>query len=166
MVIPAAEARDVLHKRLEAVFGEEAFGSLYPGVKAPKVTLGFPVNEPPFYVAVDEIADTVSTGGAASMGHAEVSFDLNVWLCASHKDLKTAADSLIAYEDAIFAAVLADQRLNLTVDNAFPSIRNAGTGADSSKRYVAAANVAVACTVGSCCPAQIKEIVDAANRNN
>ena len=166
MVIPAAAARDVLHGRLAAVFDPGAFGSLYPGVKAPRVELGFPVNEPPFYVAVDEIAETASTGGSASMGHAEVSFDLQVWLCASHKELKTAADAVLAYADAVFAAVLADPQLNLTVDNALPSIRNAGTGADSSKRYVAAASVAVACTVGSCCPAEIKEIVDAANRKD
>lgn len=164
MVIPAIEARDVLHKRLEAVFSEENLAK-FCDAKAPKVSLGFPVNEPPFYVAVDEITDTASTDGAASMGHAEVSFNLNVWVCASHKELKTAADAVISYVSTIFAAVLADQQLNNTVDNAFPSLRDAGTGADSSKRYVAAATVVIACKVGSVCPAEIKEIVDAANRN-
>ena len=164
MVIPASEARDVLHKRLEAVFNKENFAK-FSDAQAPKVTLGFPVNEPPFYVAVDEIIDTANTDGAASMGHAEVSFNLNVWVCATHKDLKTAADAVIAYISTIFAAILADQQLNNTVDNAFPSLRDAGTGADNSKRYVAAATVVIACKVGSVCPAEIKEVVDAANRN-
>ncbi len=164
MVIPASEARDVLHKRLEAVFSKENLAK-FSDAQAPKVNLGFPVNEPPFYVAVDEIIDTANTDGAASMGHAEVSFNLNVWVCATHKDLKTAADAVIAYISTIFAAVLADQQLNNTVDNAFPSLRDAGTGADSSKRYVAAAKVVIACKVGSVCPSEIKEIVDAANRN-
>lgn len=164
MVIPAIQARNELHKRLVAVFSEDNFTSLCEA-KVPNVYLGFPTNEPPFYVAVDEIIDTATTDGSASMGHAKVSFELNVFLCAVHRDLTTAADTLLAYIDVLFSAILADQSLNYSVDNSFPQITTAGTAADSSKRYIAAANVSVTCEIGSVCPARIKEIVNDANSN-
>lgn len=163
--MPAAKARDVLHRRLEAVFASERFGELY-GAAVPKVFLGFPKNEPPFYVAVDEICDTATTDGAASMGHAEVRFSLGVWVAASHRDLKTASDAVLSYADAIFASVLADPQLNMSVDNSYPRITSAGTAADDSKRYIAAMNIAIDCSVFSACPAEIKEAVDAANRED
>ena len=158
-------AREVLFGRLKAVFSEETFEGLYPGTQAPKVYRGFPVSEPPFYAAVDEIVDAAETSGAASMGHAELRFTLRVWLFARHTDLKTASDSLLSYADAVIKAVLADQRLNMAVDNSFPRIETAGTAADSSKRYIAAASIAIECTVFSQCPAEIMEAVDAANGN-
>lgn len=161
MVIPAAKARDELKRRLDAAFSPEAFESEYPGAKAPKVYLGFPVSEPPFYAAVDEIADAVETAGAVTMGHAEVSFELHVWLFASHTDLKVAADSLLSYVDAVFACVMADHTLGMAVDNSLPRVDTAGTSADSSKRYMAAASVAIRCTVSSACPAYIKEAINA-----
>lgn len=154
-------ARDALVSRLEAVFG--AFGTLYPGVQEPKVYKGFPVDEPPFYVAVDEIVDTMETSGAASMGHARIDFTIHVWCFARHTKLETAADTLLAYVDAVFKSVLADQRLNGTIDNSFPSIESAGTAADSSKRYVAAAAISVQCHVFSQCPAELMEVVNASN---
>ena len=163
MVTDYAGARNVLRRRLEAVFSPEAFGALYPGAKAPKVFLGFPVTEPPFYAAVDEIVDSSATSGAASMGHAQVEFTLRVWLCAQHADLKAASDTLLAYIDAVFGSVMADPQLCGTVENAFPSVETAGTAADSSKRYIAAASVAVACTVYSACPASLAGVVEAAN---
>lgn len=154
------EARDVLHRRLVAVFASEEFGQLWPGVAAPKVYLGFPVNEPPFYVAVDEVTEAVSTTGAASMGHVEVQFTLRVWAFAQHADLQTAADTMLAYVEAVMMAVCADHRLCWTVDNAFPSVDAAGTAADSSKRYNAAASVQVRCTVFSQCPAALRKVVE------
>lgn len=162
-MVTFSQARDVLRHRLEAVFGSEAFATLYTGVQAPKVYQGFPVSEPPFYVAVDEIVDTASSSGAASMGHARIDFTLHVWCFARHTSQETAADTLLAYVDAVFKAVLADQRLNGTVDNSFPEIETAGTAADSSKRYTAAASVAVACHVFSQCPAELMEVVNASN---
>lgn len=163
MVTDYIQARNVLKRRLDAVFASEAFAGLYPGAKAPKVFLGFPVTEPPFYAAVDEITDSSRTTGGVSMGHAEVDFSLRVWLCAQHTDLATASDSLMAYIDAVFGAMMADPQLCGTVDSAFPSIEAAGTSADSSKRYIAAASVAIACTVYSACPAALAEVV--ANSN-
>lgn len=157
-MVTFSEARDALHKRLEAVFAAHLYA-----VQEPKVYLGFPVNEPPFYVAVDEIADVAASSGAASMGHARIDFTLHVWCLARHADLKTASDTLLAYVDAVFKAVLADQRLNGTVDNSFPSIETAGTSADSSKRYTAAASVAVECSVFSQCPKELMEVVNASN---
>ena len=165
MVTDYIGARDVLKGRLDALFSSEAFGTLYPDAKVPKVYLGFPVTEPPFYAAVDEIVDAAATEGAASMGHAQVGFNLHVWLCAQHTDLKTASDTLLSYIDAVFASVLADPQLCGTVDNAFPSIDTAGTAADGSKRYIAAASVAIACAVWSECPAAIAEIVEQANED-
>ena len=156
-------ARDVLKHRLDAVFGN--FATLYDGVKAPKVFLGFPVTEPPFYAAVDEIVDTAETGGAVSMGHDTVSFTIRIWLFAQHADLKTASDTLLSYVDAVFGAVMADPQLNLSVDNSFPSVESAGTAADSSNRYIAAASVAVSCSVWSACPAALAEVVAASNED-
>lgn len=165
MIMNAAMARDVLHKRLEAVFTPEVFGALYPGAKVPKVFLGFPVTEPPFYAAVDEIADAAETRGAVTMGHDEVVFTLRVWLCAQHTDLKTASDALLAYIDAVFGAIMADPQLNMSVDNSFPSIEAAGTAADSSKRYIAAASVAISCSAWSVCPASLAEAVAQSNED-
>ena len=163
MVTDYIRARNVLRKRLESVFDPEAFGVLYPGAKPPKVFLGFPVTEPPFYVAVDEIVDASETSGGVSMGHARVDFTIRAWICAQHTDLETASNALLAYTDAIFGSIMADPQLCGTVDNSFPSIEAAGTSADSSKRYIAAASIAVACSVYSACPAQLAATVAASN---
>lgn len=164
MAVSFIDARDVLKSRLEAVFASSAFASLYPDVQAPKVYQGFPVNEPPFYVAVDEIADTASSNGAATMGHARIDFVIRVWCFARHTNQETAADTLNSYVDAVFKSVLADQRLNFTVDNSFPEIDAAGTSADSSKRYMASAAIAVNCQVFSQCPAELMEVVNESNQ--
>lgn len=163
MVTDYVKARDVLKERLEAVFASETFGDLYPGAKEPKVFLGFPVTEPPFYAAVDEIVETAATSGGVSMGHAQIDFTLHVWLCVQHTDLETAANTLLAYIDAVFGSTMADPQLCGTVDSAFPSIDSAGTAADSSKRYIAAASVGIQCSVYSGCPAQLYQTVSASN---
>ena len=154
MVIPAIQARDVLYERLKKVFAK------LDGCQKPEVCRGFPTNEPPFYVAVDEIVDTATTEGAASMGHAKVAFELNVFLCAVHRELLVASNTLLAYIDAVFSSVLADHTLGMTVDNSFPAVSMAGTSADSSKRYIAAANVTVSCEIASACPAWVKEAIN------
>ena len=161
-MVAFAAARDVLKKRLEAVFSSSAFVELY-GSAEPKVYQGFPVNEPPFYVAVDEIVDTATTTGAVTMGHAQIDFTVHVWCCARHAEQGVAADTLLDYIDAVFKAVLADQRLNFTVDNSFPEIEAAGTAADNTKRYIAAATIAVRCSVFSQCPAELLEVVHESN---
>lgn len=164
MVTDYIRARNVLRKRLEAVFEPGAFSTLYPETeKAPKVFVGFPTTEPPFYAAVDEIVDVATTAGAATMGHDTVSFTLHVWLSAQHSDLGTAADALLAYIDAVFGSVMADPQLCGSVENAFPQIESAGTAADSSKRYIAAALLGIECTVWSSCPAELQELVSRAN---
>ena len=164
MAVSFIQARDVLKARLEAVFASSAFATLYPAVQAPKVYQGFPVNEPPFYVAVDEIVDTASSSGSATMGHARIDFIIRVWCFARHTNQETAANTLLAYEDAVFKSVLADQQLNFSVDNSFPEIETAGTTADSSKRYTAAASIAVNCHVFSQCPAELMEVVNESNQ--
>lgn len=164
MVTDYAGARDALLARLEAIFEPAAFAALYPETdKAPRVFLGFPPTEPPFYAAVDEIVEAVATSGAVSMGHAQVDFTLHVWLCAQHTDLKAASDALLCYVDAVVGSVMADPQLCGTVDSAFPSVESSGTAADGSRRYIAAASVAVQCSVYSACPAQLAEAVAAAN---
>lgn len=166
MVTSWIRARDALRKRLEAVFDAETFAALYPEAsgKAPKVFLGFPVTEPPFYAAVDEIVDAAATAGAATMGHDTVSFTLHVWLSAQHADLRTASDALMCYVDAVFGSVMADPQLCGAVENSFPQIESAGTAADSSKRHIAAALVGIECTVWSACPAALREAVSRANQ--
>ena len=105
-----------------------------------------------------------STSGAVSMGHAQVDFTLRVWLCAQHTSLEEASNALLSYVDAVTGAVMADPQLCGTVDNAFPSIESAGTAADSSKRYIAAASLSVACSVYSACPAFLAAVVEESNR--
>lgn len=161
-MVTFAAARDVLKNRLDAVFGSSAFVDLY-GCTVPQVYQGFPLNEPPFYVAVDEIIDTASSQGAATMGHAQLDFTLRVWALAQHADLKTAADCLLSYIDVIFNSVLADQQLKHTVDNCFPQIETAGTAADSKGYYIAAASIAVKCSVFSVCPCEILEVIHESN---
>lgn len=157
------DARDALLHRLTAVFAEETFSGLYDGFKAPKISLGFPTNEPPFFVAIDEVIDNMTSTGGATMGHSQREFTLRVWLCARHTDLKTASDTLAAYIDAVFNSVDVDRRLNFTVDNCQPEIETAGTSADSSKRCLAAASVAIRCQVFTNCPERLKEVVNASN---
>lgn len=161
MVGDFIQARDVLHERLAAVFGSPAFQELYPDAMVPTVTFGFPVNEPPAFVAVDEIASDIAADGRVTMAHDEYGFALGVYAFAQNVDLKAAADSLMCYVDAVFGAILADHTLQGTVDNAIPRVVSEGTSADSSKRYIAAAQIQIECRRFSVCPAEIKEIVDA-----
>lgn len=164
-MIPAEAARDVLHERLEALFSRETFAQI-SDVQAPKVFLGFPVDEPQFYVAVDDLPDTATTTGAASMGHAEFTFSLTVYMCAIGPTRAKASGTVLSYMATVFAAVLADQQLNFTVENAFPRVKAAGSAPDSSKSYIAAIDLAIECSVGSVCPAKIKEIINELNRND
>ena len=162
MVTDYIRARNVLKSRLDAVFG--AFGELYPETeKAPRVFLGFPTTEPPFYAAIDEIVDASATSGSATMGHDTVTFTLHVWLSAQHSELEKASDALMAYVDAVFGSVMADPQLCGTVENAFPAIESAGTSADGSKRYIAAALIGIECTVWSACPARLAQAVAESN---
>lgn len=150
-------ARDELFRRMEKVC--EAFGELYPGVQAPKVYDGFPTSEPPFYIAVDSIVDTATMGGRAVPGAGQLDFTVHVMCFARHSDKGTAAETLLAYVDAVFNAVMADQRLGMAVDNSFPSIEAAGTSPDSSKYHMAAASVGVQCSVFAKCPQKFREVV-------
>lgn len=154
-----AAARDELYRRLCAVFASGAFADLY-GVERPKVYRGFPTTEPPFYVAVDEIATDARATGSASMWHAEFTFGIKVYLFAQHVDLIVASDTMLAYLDAAMAAVLADATLAGTVDNATASVDTEGTAADSSRRYMAAAQMTVECRVYSACPAELLEAIN------
>ncbi len=153
------EARNVLQERLQRVFSEEVFSQLFPGIQIPKVFFGFPKTEPPFYVAVDEIVDSLETGRGATSGHAEITFPLHVWAFAQHSSLRVASDTLLTYLHTIIYSVLADPQLDFTVDNSTLTIDNAGTATDSSKYYQAAASVAVQCTVYSVCPAELNNAI-------
>ena len=137
----------------------EAFGELYPGVQAPKVYDGFPTSEPPFYIAVDSIVDTATMSGRAVPGAGQLDFTIHVLCFARHADLATASATLLAYVDAVFNAVMADQRLARSVDTAFTSIEASGVAPDSSKYHMAAASVGVQCTVFSKCPQEFREVV-------
>lgn len=150
-------ARDELYRRMAKV--GESFGELYPGVQEPKVYDGFPSSEPPFYIAVDSIVDTAAMGGQATNGAGQLDFTVHVMCFARHADRSTAAGTLLSYVDAVFNAVMADQRLARTVDISFPSIEAAGTSPDSSKYHMAAASVGVQCTVFSKCPQRFREVV-------
>lgn len=160
MVIPQIAARDALLNRLRGVLSGDAFRTLYPECECPKVTLGFPVNEPPFYVAVDEIATNVQPGKGSSFGEVQVEFVLNVWVFARKTELEAAANTAMAYADAIFASVCADQTLKGTVDLAVPSVSQGGTAADADRKYIATETVEVKCTTWSKCPHEIREVIN------
>lgn len=164
-MVDVISPRNALYARIKGLFEEEVFSGICPSTKAPKVYLGFPTNEPPVYVAVDEVADSIQTSGSASMGHAEFSFDLHLWLYAQHTKLETSANMLLSYIGTVFAGILADPQLNGTVDNAFPRVDEIGTAAVEGRRYVSACVVSISCKVSSVCPNQIKEVVDAINRS-
>lgn len=150
-------ARDEIYRRMAKV--GEAFADLYPGVQEPKVYDGFPASEPPFYIAVDSIVDTASMGGQATNGAGQLDFTVHVLCFARHADQSTASATLLSYVDAVFKAVMADQRLRMTVDNSFPSIEAAGVSGDSSKYHMAAASVGVQCSVFAKCPQKFREVV-------
>lgn len=150
-------AKDELHRRLEAVAA--SFDALYPGVQVPSVFKGFPVNEPPFYIAVDDAVDTATTEGKATNGHGTLEFVVHVMCFARHSNRETASNTLLSYVDAVFCSVMADQRLKGAVDSSFPSVEAAGTSADNSRYYMAAASVAVRCSVFAKCPREFREVV-------
>ena len=165
MVTNFIRARNVLERRLDAVFNPETFDVLYPEAEqAPKTFVGFPTSEPPFYAAVDEVIDTASTAGASTIGQDTVTFTINVWLCAQHTRLSVAADTLLCYIDALFASIMADPSLNGTVENSFPRLESSGTAADSSKRHIAAAVVAIECQVWTGCHPLIAVAVESSNQ--
>ena len=137
----------------------DAFVALYPGVQQPKVFDGFPPKEPPFYIAVDSIIDTASVGGRATTGAGQLDFTIHVWCFARHSDQATAANTMHAYIESVFGAVMADQLLRLTVDSAMPAVEAAGISADSSKYYMAAASVGIRCSVFSKCPQRFREVI-------
>lgn len=156
-MVTFADAAAELYRRVDALCG--AFGSLYPGVPAPKAFDGFPVNEPPFYIAVDDVIDTAEASGAATNGAGRLDFTVHVMCFARHSDRRVCSGALLSYVDAVFKAVMADQRLRMSVDTCFPSVEAAGISADNSKRYMAAASVGVRCTVFSKCPRQVMEVI-------
>ena len=156
-MVTFVKARDELYRRLCAV--GPSFEELYPGVQAPKVIKGAPASEPPFYIAVSDVAALASTSGQATTGDGRWEFTLEVMCFAQHASQECAADTLMTYVDAVFNAVMADQRLRGTVDNSFPSVQSVGTSPDSSKRHLAAASVAVRCSVFSACPKRFREVV-------
>lgn len=164
MVGATTRARDVLFERVNALFTSDLFPRLYPGVPVPAVYFGFPVNEPPFYVAVDELAEAVTSSGGVTMGHDEITFELHVWAFAMHSKLKTASDAVLSYAEAVFSLVMADPQLNYTVDNAFASIDNAGTAKDNSKYYQAALSISIECRRAAECPREMYELIERKQR--
>ena len=163
MVIPQMAARDALERRLESFFGCDAFPSLFPAaVKAPAVSVGFPVNEPPFYVAVDEIVDDLQPGKGATCGQVAVKFRITVYACARNSDLLKAADTAASYAHAAIMCVLADQTLGGSVDHAVPSIAGGGTAADGDRKYIATEVVSVECDAWAVCPQEVRDAVEGA----
>lgn len=152
-------SRDALYYRLNAVFDE--FYSLYPDMQPPKLFKGFPVGEPPFYVAVDEIVPSATSAGAASIGQDALTWTLGVWVFAKHVNLITASDTLLTYIDTVFSVVAADPSLGRTVDNAFPAIEVIGTSRDSGNYYISAAQLSIECSAGATCPMEIRQIIKA-----
>lgn len=152
-------SRDALHERLGAVIDE--FYSLYPDVHPPKLFKGFPVGEPPFYIAVDEMVPSATSAGAASIGQDSITWTLGVWAFTKHANLITASDALLTYIDMIFSVVAADPTLGRCVDNAFPAIEVIGTSRESGNYYISAAQISIECTAEATCPPEIRQIVRA-----
>lgn len=158
MVIPQVAARNAIKSRIEKFFGCASFSTIFPeAAKAPRVSIGFPTNEPPFYVAVDEIVDDLQPGKGSSCGQIAIKFRVSVYACARHVDLIKAADTAGSYAFAVVMCVLADQTLDGAVDLAVPSISGGGTAADSDRKYLATAVVSIECDAWAVCPQEIRE---------
>ena len=158
---PLIESRDALARRVRAVFDEKAFGATFGDMQPPDVFDGFPVNEPPFYVAVDEMATAISTDAGATTAARGMAFSLRVWCLAKHRGLSDASDTVSAYVQQIMWMLSADHTLGMTVDAASASVDDLGTGATPDRQYIAAACVVIECKVYSMCPP--KEIREAIN---
>lgn len=156
-MVAATNARNVLIGRVQKAVAK--WDELYPGIQAPKACDGFPASEPPFYIAVDSIAASANVTKESTIGAGRWEFTVNVVCFARHTDQLVASETLMAYTDCVMRCVMADQTLDRTVDNAFPSLDAAGTAADTSKRTLAAATVSVRCSVFSVCPKEFKEAV-------
>lgn len=150
-------SRDALYERLSAVL--DKFYQIYPDIQEPKLFKGFPVGEPPFYIAVDEVTPSASSAGAASIGRDNITWTLGVWAFAKHSNLLIASDTLLTYINLIFSIVMADPSLGRNVDNAFPSIEVIGTSRDPGNYYIAAAQLSIECTACATCPTEIRQIV-------
>lgn len=156
-------ARDEIARRLTYVF--ERLGDDYFTTESPKVFTGFPVNEPPFYVSVDEVVDELRTSESATMGHAKFSFTVKVWAFAQHVKQEKAADTLLEYIQVICDSVSADFTLKNTVDSAMPNVVSCATASDSSRRYVAACEINIECEKYANCPKEIYEVINATISN-
>lgn len=152
-----ARSRNELFRHLEAALS--VFDQVYPDMQAPKLFLGFPVSETPFYIAVDEIVPSASAVGAASIGQDTVTWTLGVWLFSKHMNLLTASETLLAYEELVFSAVSADPTLGRTVDNSFAAIEVTGTARDSGNYYVASTQISVECRAEATCPPEIRQVI-------
>lgn len=161
MVIPQIAALDALYKRVLGLFSSQSFTTIYPdAVVAPVVTKGFPKNEQPFYVAVDEIVTDVQPGKGALNGQSEMEFTANVWVCARHADLVKAANTAMSYADAVIACVLADRTMRGTVDLATPSVVSGGTAADGDRKYLATEVLSITFKVWAACPDEVRKVLD------
>lgn len=160
MVVTQIAARDVLLNRLKKIFSADIFGALYPDYVLPKVLLGFPVNDAPFYVAVDEIVTNVTSGKGSTCGEVQVSFTLNVWVFARKTSLQDASNTAMVYADAIFSAVCADQTLKGTVDYSSPNIKQGATAADADRKYIATEIIEIDCKTWSKCPHAMREAIN------
>jgi hypothetical protein len=162
-MVEALRSRDILADRLRRCFESSDVLALYGDAMIPQVYVGFPENEPPAYIAVDEIADNIGTSGGASMGHQQINWSINLFLFAQHASRDKANATLMSYVDVVINTIMADPMLADTVDNSTVSMGAASTSADSSKYYIAAAQLIVNCTRYSACPNEIARLINDCN---
>ncbi len=159
MDTPYYAAARALFKRMQTVFSDEGIALYQEPPKKPSVSLGIPRNIPPFCVWVDFLPHSPNNGGGATIGANQYGFALSVYCIATNSDRNKAVDTLQKYVNSVCLGVSAGATLDRTVDNAIPSIGEAGIDSTPDNKYIAAASVEVVCNVASVCPHEFKELV-------
>lgn len=139
------EARDRVLELLEDALNPDAMAWAYPGIPAPKVSVGGLPSEPPYEVIVRELPANVTFDRVSTCPMPRATWTVEVDLMASNADLVKASDAVIAYADALVQVTAADRTLGGAVLMATPEISYVGTSGTSKGSYVAAIAAGVVC---------------------
>ncbi len=159
MLTPYQRAANGLHERMKRVFSPEGLALHDEPPTAPKVFLGIPRDIPPFCVWVDFLPHATTNEGGATSSENQYTFALNVYCVAKHTDRNKAVDTLQKYIGSVCMGISAAATLGRAVDNAIPTVGEAGVDSTPENQYIAAASVEVVCKVAAVCPQEFKELV-------
>ena len=141
-----AAPRDRILELLQTALDPDVFAAAYPGIPAPRVSIGGLASEPPYEVIVRELPSNVTFTRTSTCPMPQAEWTVEVDLMATNADLLRASDAVTAYADALVQVIGADRTLAGTVLMATPSISYVGTSGTQKGVYVAAIAAGVDCT--------------------